>query len=435
MSVGIILLLTLSPSVAWHAGVHKVLLPHGAPRCTLQLASPRVSVREAEDGFVDHENLEDGEDLISALKAFDQSGTCLCAGALLRRHSETAAVDVHECWLADSIERGVGPNLQVAGAAAVLDALFLVHHDELAASANATDAVTSFVLHVGDGLGATSAVHAAALSRGFVREASCADTAESVLLFDPAVGVPRYQSVCDGEADDEMEAMASDGTADEHRRDVSTSVASRLLRALRDTPRFAVRLRPASVLQEHEQGTRARVGRSGGVMMASSGTGPLTQLRRASQQAVADLNSDSWEPWRPPNRWRNPCFLSSFLTALSVGDAARRGLFRPFGVGPLLVLLSSVLYWHKPVKESVRRTIDLTTVRWGMAAQVLLAWRYCEPRALPLLLSGYAVGGACYAAGRIQCVRGRVLAGHLTHCGVHVFANLGNLLILPFAIR
>ena len=60
---------------------------------------------------------------------------------------------------------------------------------------------------------------------------------------------------------------------------------------------------------------------------------------------------------------------------------------------------------------------------------------YCGPKALPRILGGYAVGGACYAAGRILCVRGRVYAGHLTHCGVHVFANLGNLVILPFALR
>ena len=103
--------------------------------------------------------------------------------------------------------------------------------------------------------------------------------------------------------------------------------------------------------------------------------------------------------------------------------------------GPLLVLLSSILYWHHPVKQSVRRTIDLVTVRTGMATQVLLAWLYCRPRAvaMPLLLGGYALGGVAYAAGRVLTVRGRLWAGAWVHCGVHVFANLGNLLVLPFA--
>ena len=51
---------------------------------------------------------------------------------------------------------------------------------------------------------------------------------------------------------------------------------------------------------------------------------------------------------------------------------------------------------------------------------------------LPKLLGGYAVGGLCYAGGRVLCVRGRPRAGHWVHCGVHIFANLGNLLILPY---
>ena len=163
--------------------------------------------------------------------------------------------------------------------------------------------------------------------------------------------------------------------------------------------------------------------------------GACSMLLEAGRRAVDDLNSDDWQPLRTTSRWANPCFLSSFLTALSVSESVRYSLFVPFGIGPLLVLLSSILYWHNPRKESIRRSIDLATVRVGMAVQVLLAWRYCGPKALPRILGGYAVGGACYAAGRILCVRGRVYAGHLTHCGVHVFANLGNLVILPFALR
>jgi hypothetical protein len=65
-----------------------------------------------------------------------------------------------------------------------------------------------------------------------------------------------------------------------------------------------------------------------------------------------------------------------------------------------------------------------------VAVQVLLTWRYCTPSALPRLLSGYTLAAACYAAGRILCVRNAVWAGHWVHCGVHVFANAGNLLAL-----
>ena len=88
---------------------------------------PLVTVREAELGFVSAENLEDSERLVRALKAHDDAGRLLCAGALLKRHSASRNCDVHECWIADSIEAGVGPNIQQRGGSAVLDRLFLEH--------------------------------------------------------------------------------------------------------------------------------------------------------------------------------------------------------------------------------------------------------------------------------------------------------------------
>jgi len=166
----------------------------------------------------------------------------------------------------------------------------------------------------------------------------------------------------------------------------------------------------------------------------------IVSLSRGGPTFCADLLSDlqrtDWQPLKPERSpFLNPCFLSSFLTGGSVVASMQRGLFFPFGVGPLLVLLSSILYWSNPVKESWRRAVDVRTVRIGLAAQVLLAARYCSPAsvALPQLAMGYALGMTCYAGGRILTVRGRLWPGALVHCGVHVFANAGNLLILPYA--
>lgn len=177
--------------------------------------------------------------------------------------------------------------------------------------------------------------------------------------------------------------------------------------------------------------------RSGSV--EGEGNGETTSRAEAQpwgQRALTDLRRTDWQPLRTERSpLLNPCFLSSFLTALSVAAAARRGLFVPFGIGPLLVLLSSILYWSNPIKASIRRTIDVTTVRIGLAIQVVLTAIYCHPRAnaLPRLAAGYALGMLCYAGGRILTVRGRRWAGAFVHCGVHVFANAGNLLILPYA--
>ena len=135
------------------------------------------------------------------------------------------------------------------------------------------------------------------------------------------------------------------------------------------------------------------------VLLASATRVATPRLLAATplQRVLQDLNSDDWQPLRPRvGAWAQPCFFSSFLTALSVSESLRRGLFVPFGVGPLLVLCSSLLYWHNPVKESPRRQLDLVTVRLGLAVQVLLTMRYCHLVALPRLLFGYLLGAACY---------------------------------------
>jgi hypothetical protein len=83
---------------------------------------------------------------------------------------------------------------------------------------------------------------------------------------------------------------------------------------------------------------------------------------------------------------------------------------------------------------SVRRTIDLAMVRAGLMCQMLLAATCCTPpvTALSRLLCGYVMGVACFAAGRIiLTVRNRRWADGSVY---FIFAHLGNLLILPFAL-
>lgn len=144
----------------------------------------------------------------------------------------------------------------------------------------------------------------------------------------------------------------------------------------------------------------------------------------------ADLHRDDWTPLQTEPRWRNPCFFTSWITAVSVQQALVYGQWPTFGVGPLCVLLSSLIYWSDPQRETWRRTLDLLVVRVGMASHVLLAVLRCRPAGVCALLSGYACGGVCYAAGRVLTVRGQRGSGAVVHSGVHLFANLGNLALL-----
>jgi hypothetical protein len=312
-----------------------------------------------------------------------------------------------------------------------------------------TAEVEQLGLHVGDGSGTSAAARTAALSRGFVRDATCPDTAESLLLFDAAHGIHAYQAAARGTAGvlgvDGAEPAAarlarafsdapaarsaprrrgSDPVARAHADAPAASIASNDARASLSSTRAH-----ASLSSKRARADRARMSVAGGhVTMRRLGCGarrerhtwplaradagnadadagnaessdgdgggggggcggnggggggggggngggaPATALvaaRRWCSRALSDLQSDTWQPLRPTGgAWRNPCLASSTLTAVSMWAAYVRGAYVPFGVGPTLVLSSSLLYWCAPRKESWRRTVDITTVRVGRA--------------------------------------------------------------------
>mmetsp|Transcript_26076 Transcript_26076/g.43061 ORF Transcript_26076/g.43061 Transcript_26076/m.43061 type:complete len:208 (+) Transcript_26076:50-673(+) len=156
-------------------------------------APPRVLTFRAEHGFVDSDNLENGECCVCALKAFEDDGgepaRFLGAGALIRRRSDMLQGDVHDLWIADGLDPGAGPNLAFGGLQRIVDRLFRLH---LRAAHNS--GVVSFSILAGDGTGTTAAAHAAAVSRGFVCKCECEDSNELVLRFEPDEGRMRYEA-------------------------------------------------------------------------------------------------------------------------------------------------------------------------------------------------------------------------------------------------
>ena len=51
----------------------------------------------------------------------------------------------------------------------------------------------------------------------------------------------------------------------------------------------------------------------------------------------SDLGSDDWQPLQTDPTWRNPCLLTSLITAISVQQSVAAGVWPLFGLGPLLV--------------------------------------------------------------------------------------------------
>ena len=130
------------------------------------LPPPKVWIEEAEEGFVDEdENLEPGEVCLRSVKSFasgvpteslsnqeqirvdfeiteqkQQDRRFLSAGALVQRYDCESENEINskeamtmntnvicDAWMADSLLKEGGPNLQLQGALLVLDDLFLDH--------------------------------------------------------------------------------------------------------------------------------------------------------------------------------------------------------------------------------------------------------------------------------------------------------------------
>ncbi len=91
---------------------------------------------------------------------------------------------------------------------------------------------------------------------------------------------------------------------------------------------------------------------------------------------------------------------------------------------PLLVSASSLLYWSHPT-YSWRRNLDMTVVASTCTYQAYrgLYAEYSVPYYLFTLL-----GIACYFIGNHYGKRDRYL-GVLCHTGIHIFANIGNIIL------
>jgi len=156
--------------------VHAVAVAQSSTPNSGSSGSAQFSIRTAEPGFVDGDNLEEGETLLHALKAFEptpiagaSAGRLLAAGALVE--DVLGGVTI---WLGDSLERGVGPNMQVAAALELVDRLVLFY----LRGAGLEQARRGLMAYAPSGTASRLALR----QRGFVEQA-LSDTATEDLLF------------------------------------------------------------------------------------------------------------------------------------------------------------------------------------------------------------------------------------------------------------
>ena len=156
-----------------------------------------ISIRDAtHTGFVDHdENLMEGEELVQCLHAVDSDECWLNTGALISSTDQTGL----DCWLADSVDRGAGPNPQAMGALAILDRLFLCHLKQ-------SGRPSEFRLYALAG----SASHSAGVRRGFVEVED-----EEYLVWDEVGGggVAAYTEAAVAEVASASSSSKTAGTA------------------------------------------------------------------------------------------------------------------------------------------------------------------------------------------------------------------------------
>jgi hypothetical protein len=107
--------------------------------------------------------------------------------------------------------------------------------------------------------------------------------------------------------------------------------------------------------------------------------------------------------------WLNECIDNCFLACL--------------------VLATSINYWRWPV-FGTRRTIDMVCAIGSLAYQVLFTSRRTTQRARRAYVATVIAGSSCYLCARhFSSKRRDFNTSSALHVGLHVFGNLGNVLL------
>jgi len=96
---------------------------------------------------------------------------------------------------------------------------------------------------------------------------------------------------------------------------------------------------------------------------------------------------------------------------------------------PASVWATSLLYWRNPLRDSWRRTLDMTVVFTGLTYNTYYAVRHASPTHFGVYAALIGTSAACYGASVYLMTRGRIWPATYAHASVHLVGNLANLLL------
>ena len=100
-----------------------------------------------------------------------------------------------------------------------------------------------------------------------------------------------------------------------------------------------------------------------------------------------------------------------------------------FGIVPTCVLCTSLNYWRNPVRTSWSRTVDIGGVWGSLCYQNAIAYYMKHQQYQRVYFGCIAVSGACYVLGHFFMALNMPRASAYAHAGIHVVANIGNIVL------
>lgn len=97
---------------------------------------------------------------------------------------------------------------------------------------------------------------------------------------------------------------------------------------------------------------------------------------------------------------------------------------------PASVWATSLLYWRNPLRDSWRRTLDMTFVFFGATYQTYYAFRYITDMRFTVAYTailGCSIG--CYGLSHYLMTHGRIWPSTYAHACVHLVGNIANMVL------